>query len=166
MFTSLKVVNMAVSFLAETKRSATLRRSIESFDLDSPLLPPVGVPMEGTAFTASSLVILPSFPEPCTWAASIPFSASIFLAAGLAVPVAYVFSAALGSGFDSSLGAGASFFTSVSLPPEGFSALVSIKHTTCPTATASPSSALRVIVPLASAGNSKVALSLSTSAMA
>ena len=51
-------------------------------------------------------------------------------------------------------------------PPEGFSALVSIKQTTSPTATASPSSAFKVIIPLSSAGNSKVALSESTSAIA
>mgnify|MGYP000087055533 CR=1 FL=1 len=50
--------------------------------------------------------------------------------------------------------------------PDGFAASVSIKQTTAPTATASPSSALSVITPLASAGNSKVALSESTSAMA
>ena len=48
----------------------------------------------------------------------------------------------------------------------GFEALVSIRQTIAPTSTASPTSALKVTVPLASAGNSKVALSLSTSAMA
>ena len=42
---------------------------------------------------------------------------------------------------------------------------VSIKHTTCPTSTESPSLALSVITPLSSAGNSKVALSLSSSAI-
>ena len=57
------------------------------------------------------------------------------------------------------------FSGTVSLP-SGLLASVSIKHTTAPTATASPSSALREIIPLASAGNSKVALSLSTSAIA
>ena len=50
--------------------------------------------------------------------------------------------------------------------PAGFSAPVSIKHTTAPTATASPSSAFKVITPASSAGNSKVALSESTSAIA
>ena len=48
----------------------------------------------------------------------------------------------------------------------GRSASVSIKQTTAPTATASPISACRVIIPLASAGSSKVALSESTSAIA
>src|SRR5690606_41575642 len=88
--TSLKVVNIAVVFLASTKRSATLRRNIDILLFVDPLLPPVGVPMEGTAFTASSLVTLPSFPVPEIAEASMPFSARIFLAAGLAVPVAYV----------------------------------------------------------------------------
>src|SRR5690606_9705887 len=88
MFTSLKVVNMAVVFLASTNRSATLRRSIDILLLLLPLLPPVGVPMEGTALTASSLVTRPSLPVPETEEASMPFSARIFLAAGLAEPVA------------------------------------------------------------------------------
>ena len=86
--TSLNVVNMAVVFFTSTKRSATLRRNIDILLLEVPLLPPVGVPIDGTAFTASSLVILPSFPVPETAPASIPFSAKIFLAAGLALPVA------------------------------------------------------------------------------
>ena len=47
----------------------------------------------------------------------------------------------------------------------GAIASVSIKHTTCPTATASPSSAFKVITPLSSAGRSKVALSESNSAI-
>ena len=50
--------------------------------------------------------------------------------------------------------------------PSGLAAVVSIKQTTAPTATASPSSAFNVIIPLASAGSSSVALSLSTSAIA
>jgi hypothetical protein len=48
--------------------------------------------------------------------------------------------------------------------PSGLAAAVSIKQ--IPTATASPSSAFNVIIPLASAGNSRVALSESTSAIA
>ena len=47
----------------------------------------------------------------------------------------------------------------------GLVALVSIRQTTCPTRTASPSSAFNVITPLSSAGRSKVALSESTSAI-
>ena len=39
-------------------------------------------------FTASSFVILPSFPVPFIVEVSIPFSANTFLAAGEAVPVA------------------------------------------------------------------------------
>src|SRR5690606_21725196 len=52
MSTSLKVVNMAVVFLASTKRSATLRRNIDILLLEVPRDPPVGVPIDGTAFTA------------------------------------------------------------------------------------------------------------------
>src|SRR5690606_23521421 len=84
--TSLNVVNIAVSFLADTKRSATLRRNIDNLERDSPLVPPAGVPIDGLALTASSFVIRPSFPEPDTCEASIPFSAKIFLAAGLGLP--------------------------------------------------------------------------------
>jgi len=86
--TSLNVVNIAVVFFASTSRSATLRRNIDILLRDVPLFPPVGVPIDGTAFTASSLVTRPSFPVPFTVVASIPFSANTFLAAGLAVPVA------------------------------------------------------------------------------
>ena len=120
-------------------------------------------PIDGTAFTASSLVILPSFPVPFIAEVAIPFSDKTFLAAGEAVPVAYV---AVGAAFGTSTlfsSFGASDFTGAS--PAGFAALVSIKHTTAPTSTASPSSAFKVIIPLSSAGNSKVALSESTSAI-
>jgi hypothetical protein len=82
MFTSLKVVNIAVSFLAETKRSATLRRNMDNFVLSEPREPPVGVPIDGTAFTASSLVILPPLPVPTMSEGSMFFSSNIFLAAG------------------------------------------------------------------------------------
>ncbi|MNE01342.1 hypothetical protein D3C80_937780 [compost metagenome] len=88
MFTSLKVVNMAVSFLAATNLSATFLRNIESFTLSEPRFPPVGVPIDGTAFTASSLVILPPFPVPVIVAGSMFFSSNIFLAAGDGVPEA------------------------------------------------------------------------------
>ena len=88
MSTSLKVVNIAVSFLAATKRSATLRRNIDNLDLSEPREPPVGVPIEGTALAASSVVIQPPFPEPTISEGWIFFSANIFLAAGEAEPVA------------------------------------------------------------------------------
>ena len=120
------------------------------------------VPIDGTAFTASSFVILPSFPVPLIEAASISFSAKIFLAAGEAEPVAYV--AAFGACFTSIFFA--SCFSSIfGALLSCFAALVSIKQTTAPTATASPSSAFKVIIPLSSAGSSKVALSESTSAI-
>ena len=84
---SLKVVNIAVSFLTATSLSATFLRNIESFFLSSPLLLPFGaVPIDGTAFTASSLVILPFLPVPMTLSRSTSFSAMIFLAAGEGVP--------------------------------------------------------------------------------
>ena len=86
--TSLKVVSIAVSFLTETNRSATLRRNIDNFLRLVPLLPPPIVPIEGTAFKASSFVILPSFPVPFKEEVSMFFSAKIFLAAGEADPVA------------------------------------------------------------------------------
>ena len=41
-----------------------------------------GVPIDALALTASSLVILPPFPEPSISIGFIPFSSSIFLAAG------------------------------------------------------------------------------------
>ena len=79
---------MAVSFLAETNLSATLRRNMDSFERSEPRLPPVGVPIEGTAFTASSLVILPSLPVPVIEAGAIFFSSNIFRAAGEGMPEA------------------------------------------------------------------------------
>ena len=82
MFTSLKVVNIAVSFLAATKRSATLRRNIDNLIRSVPRLPPVGVPIEGTAFTASSLVIRPSLPVPTMSEGWMFFSSNILRAAG------------------------------------------------------------------------------------
>ena len=67
-----------------------------------------------------------------------------------------------------------SFFESLTISIFVFSSLfffdvffpdVSIKQTILPTSTVSPSSALRVIVPLSWAGKSNVALSESTSAI-
>ena len=60
----------------------------------------------------------------------------------------------------------ASFMTVFMMRPitadelSGFAALISIKQTTAPTATASPSSALRVIIPLISAGNSSISFAV------
>ena len=166
MFTSLKVVNIAVSFLAATKRSATFLRNIESFTLSVPRGPPVDVPIAGMAFAASSVVILPPFPVPTMSEGLMFFSSNIFLAAGDGAPVAYVFSAT-GTAFTSSFFTSGAFSTAGAVvAPFGLAAAVSIRQTICPTATASPSSALSVIIPLASAGNSNVALSESTSAIA
>ena len=80
---------MAVSFLAATKRSATFRRSMESLVRLTPR-PSMSIflPIEGTAFIASSFVMRPSLPVPVIVPASISFSAKIFLAAGLEVPEA------------------------------------------------------------------------------
>jgi hypothetical protein len=52
-----------------------------------PRLPPVGVPIDGTAFTASSLVILPSLPVPVKLLEQY-FFRLFFLAAGDGVPEA------------------------------------------------------------------------------
>ena len=84
---SLKVVNIAVSFLAATNRSATLRRSKDIF-LRVTCRSPVGVPIDGTAWIASSLVIRPFRPDPVIVALSIPFSSMIFFAAGEGEPEA------------------------------------------------------------------------------
>ena len=89
MFASLNVVNIAVSFLALTKRSATFRRSIDIFLRCVSRTPCAGgVPIDGTASIASCLVTRPSLPVPCIVEGFMPFSLSIFLAAGEAVPVA------------------------------------------------------------------------------
>ena len=179
--TSLKVVSIAVSFFAETKRSATFLRSMDNFLRSLPRLALPGVPIEGIALTASSFVMRPSRPLPFTSFEDIPFSSRIFLAAGDGEPVAYVFlsSSLLGvaglegaSFFVSAFFGASSFFSfdfssafSEESSPPGFLASVSIIQTTSPTATTSPSSAFKVMMPLASAGNSSVALSLSTSAI-
>ncbi len=102
----------------------------------------------------------------------------IFAAATDGVPEAYVFSlvdftgsglgafASLAGAFASSTTEALSTTSAEDSKSAGLSAEVSIRHTTAPTATASPSSALSVIVPLSSAGSSSVALSESTSAIA
>ena len=69
----IKCVNIAVSFFADTKRSATFRLNIESLERDSERLPPAADPIEGFVLTASDLVTLPSFPVPFISAASMPF---------------------------------------------------------------------------------------------
>ena len=169
-------MSIAVSFLALTKRSATFRRNILILVRTSLRTPPVGVPIEGLeALSASSLVIRPPLPVPTTADAGISRSANILRAAGLGTCFAED-AGAIGAveGAESvGLGTtGASFLTDCDgeVPadeaPVGAFALVSIKHTTCPTFTASPSSACSVITPLASAGSSRVALSESTSATA
>src|SRR5690606_7187637 len=86
--TSLNVVNIAVVFFASTNRSATFRRNMDILLLEDPLFPLVGVPIDGLAFTASSLVIRPSFPVPVIFEADTFFSGNVFLAAGLAAPEA------------------------------------------------------------------------------
>ena len=184
-------MSIAVSFLALTKRSATFRRNILILVRTSLRTPPVGVPIEGLeALSASSLVMRPPLPVPTTADAGISRSANILRAAGLGTCFAEE-AGAIGAveGAEAvDLGAtGASCLTGCDgevpadevpadevpadeVPadeaPAGAFALVSIKHTTCPTFTASPSSACSVITPLASAGSSRVALSESTSATA
>jgi hypothetical protein len=64
-----------------------LTSNIDNFVRSVPREPPV-VPIEGTAFTASSLVILPALPVPVMDAGAIFFSSNIFLAAGDGVPEA------------------------------------------------------------------------------
>src|SRR5690554_7095930 len=102
--TSLKVVNIAVSFFTLTKRLAMVLRREVIFSLLVSLDPPTlgasasfvlaasfwaGLAAAGAAsfstflaVSASSLVILPSLPVPFIVAGSIPFSASILAAAG------------------------------------------------------------------------------------
>ena len=104
----------------------------------------------------------------------------IFTAAGEAVPAAYEASFFTGSGlgtatFVATLAEASATTTLTSSaatdPAEGVevagrAAEVSIKQTTCPTFTTSPSAAFKEIIPLSSAGSSSVALSESTSAIA
>ena len=169
-------MSIAVSFLALTKRSATFRRNILILARVSLRTPPVGVPIDGLdALSASFLVIRPSLPVPTTVDAGISRSANILRAAG-ATRTGGVGCAGevtcTGEGAEAAGAAGTSCFTGCDVEGAadeaavGAFASVSIKHTTCPTFTASPSSACNVIIPLASAGSSRVALSESTSATA
>ena len=91
MLTSLKVVNMAVSFFTATKRLETVLRKEDIFSRRWPLtLEPVGATAGLVAATdgvaegagaaagveapiASSLVTRPSLPVPATDAAGMPF---------------------------------------------------------------------------------------------
>ena len=104
MSTSLKVVNMAVSFLTLTRRRAMVLRREDIFSrrwrspvafgaagvgaaalLDTPeevALVSAGLVAALFALRASSLVILPPAPVPFTSLGSIPFSASILAATG------------------------------------------------------------------------------------
>ena len=92
---------MAVSFFTETNLRATVFLSGESFFL----LCSLPAPNTGAAFSfaedfgaeavlafwaerASSLLILPPTPDPCTAEAAIPFSANILAAAGEGWPAA------------------------------------------------------------------------------
>ena len=155
-----------------------MRRNILILERTSALAPPVGVPIEGfDAITASFLVIRPPLPLPTTDDAGSSRSSNILRAAGLRCPPAGAGAGAgagaatgAGAGAGAATGAGAGAGTAAAgagaLPPAGLGAAVSIKHTTCPTFTASPSSACNVITPAASAGSSRVALSESTSAIA
>ena len=61
--TSLKVVNIAVSFFTATKRSATFRRNTDIFLCSEPR-GPGPLPMAVFASKTSSLVMRPSLPEP------------------------------------------------------------------------------------------------------
>src|SRR5690606_4694436 len=105
MFTSLNVVNIAVSFFTLTKRFAIVLRSEVIFSLRSlrapvtgavagvagvaaGLLSALGAAGFACAFSASSLVMRPSLPVPLIVDGSIPFSLNIFAAAGDAVPAA------------------------------------------------------------------------------
>ena len=86
MSTSLKVVNIAVSFLTLTNLLASLRRRLLIFLRSELRSPDPTDPMEAMASITSALVTRPSFPEPLGTLA--PDSAIIFFAAGEAVPVA------------------------------------------------------------------------------
>ena len=98
--TSLKVVSMAVSFLTETKRFATVFLKEDIFSRLSTREPgtetAIGATatgalsafLEASALSASSLVNLPPTPVPLTLAASTPFSAKILAAEGDGTPEA------------------------------------------------------------------------------
>ena len=155
-------MSIALSFFTETSLSATFLLNIESLALVWDLLALSTFPIAGLPNNISCFVILPDLPVPLIWDISTSFSATSFLAAGLKksdfeLSVGFSF---LDSGSITSL---ISFTAEVDF--ETPLAEVSIWHTTCPTWTTSPSSALRRITPDCSAGNSNVALSLSISAI-
>ena len=181
MSTSLNVVKIALSFFTATRRSAILRRNIDIFsrlwlrDPPQTFAASVENPADIASMT-SCLVMRPSLPLAFTWFADTLFSFIIFAAAGEADPAAYE-SDLMGSGFGAAVAfssftgaaagvASAGFAAATGALPAGFAADVSIKHTTCPTFTTSPSAAFNVMIPLSSAGSSSVALSESTSAIA
>ena len=81
--TSLKVVNIAVSFFTLTSLSATFLLSIESFCLLSGRSFWLAEPIAGFPSRISCFVILPPFPVGVILLISIFLSIAIFLAAGL-----------------------------------------------------------------------------------
>jgi hypothetical protein len=86
MFTSLKVVNMAFHFALTNLLLYVVTLKVLYAQMRTP---PVGVPIDGVAFTASSLVTLPSFPVPLTEVVGIFFHLKFFLQLE-GVPEAYV----------------------------------------------------------------------------
>src|SRR5690606_32326501 len=97
MFTSLKVVSMAVSFFTLTRRFAIVLRREVIFSRRSFRAPATGagagaaagfdsaalaVAGAACAFSASSFVIRPSLPVPLMVDGSMPFSLKILAAAG------------------------------------------------------------------------------------
>jgi hypothetical protein len=125
------------------------------------------VPIDGTAFTASSLVILPSLPVPVKAAEQYFFRLIFFLLLEMVflklLPDRCFWAGTVVSAFELLL-----LVLFLQLEPNQiwFSCCCIDQTNYCSTATASPSSAFNVIIPLASAGNSRVALSESTSAIA
>ena len=96
MLTSLKVVNIAVSFFTATNRDAIFLRSILIFLLEL-CLSDRATPEEIAVIT-SCFVILPSLPVPLMSSVAISFSSINFFAATLGWPLAYESSFA--TGFD------------------------------------------------------------------
>ena len=178
MSTSLNVVNIAVSFLALTRRRAMVRRIRLIFRRSSSRLKAAGATFSTTgaagageagaaggaetAFCASSFVMRPSLPVPLTAEAGMPFSFSIFAAAGEGCPVAWDAAAGIAgtSGATAGAAAGAG---ATALGTSDACTLVSIRATRAPISRSSPSLATYMSLPAASAGNSRVALSDSNS---
>ena len=181
-FTSLKVVNMAVSFLAATNLLATVLRKLLIFstlllrspegllyllDEEEPL-----PPLATMASSTSVLVILPFGPLPFTCAGLIPCSSINSLARGAICTSLSIETGAASLGastFFSSLATGAavtSFLASAlgAAAPSGAFAVSSISTMTSPTFISSPSLASCLVrTPAFSAFTSKVAFSLSSS---